>query len=152
MEWRGPFRSTCLWGVGQRDWVVISGLWPLASLACKWKYQRPQSLAAPPPLLQCRAAISGIAFDDIKIKSGCLNEPVSQSLHRRIVGIRMPCCGSVWSCGWWLIPRKNARAPYIFVSTSIFGYWNCHPSSCVLGLLLLPFPWYKPCSSSSLCS
>lgn len=28
MEWQGPFTSSWLWGVGQSDWVVISGIWP----------------------------------------------------------------------------------------------------------------------------
>lgn len=64
------------------------------------------------------------------------------------LGICMSCC-SVCSCCWHLILKTNAGVPYALVLTfPIWGYWKCNPSSCALCLsLLLPFPWYKLCSS-----
>ena len=88
MERRGPFSSSWLWGVGQSDWVVISGIWPLVSLACKQKYQRPGQPGGFTTVTIMHICfykhISGIAFSK-RIKYVCLNEVDGLSLHPGIL-------------------------------------------------------------------
>lgn len=89
MEWWGPFTSCWLWGVGQGDWVVISGIWPLVSLACKWNYLGPWQPGGFTTVTIMHICfykhISEIAFYKI-IKYVYLNEFDCLSLHPWTLG------------------------------------------------------------------